>query len=70
VTPRVVRLATGATAAARLNIEDAGALCRPVTAAGLRVYPPDQTASKVVPIPFGACPRAGPAWMGVGPVQQ
>jgi len=70
VTPRVVRLANGATATARLNIGDAGAFCRPVTAAGLRVYPPNQTASKVVPLPFGACPHAGPVWMGVGPVQQ
>jgi hypothetical protein len=69
VTPRVVTLASGATATVQLNIQDAGKFCAPVTAAGLRVYPPDQTASKVVPIPFGACPHAGPVWMSVGPVQ-
>ncbi len=68
-TPATVTLASGATATARLDIGDAGALCQPVTAAGLRVYPPGQRAAKIVPIPFGACPHAGPVWMGVGPVQ-
>jgi hypothetical protein len=67
--PRVVTLANGATATVQLNIADAGNFCTQVTAAGLRVYPPDQTASKVVPIPFGACPHAGPVWMSVGPVR-
>jgi len=66
--PRPVRLGNGATATAQLDIADAGALCQPVTAAGLRVYPPNQTTSKVVPIPFGACPHAGPVWMRVEPV--
>jgi hypothetical protein len=68
-TPATVTLASGATATARLDIGDAGAWCQPVTAAGLRVYPPGQRAAKIVPIPFGACPHAGPVWMGVGPVQ-
>ena len=31
----------------------------------LRVYPPDATASKVVPFPFGACARVGPAYLNV-----
>jgi hypothetical protein len=64
-----VTLANGATATARLDIGDAGAFCQPVTAAGLRVYPPGQRAAKIVPIPFGACPHAGPVWMHAGPVQ-
>jgi len=68
-TLRTVRLANGATATVQLDIVDAGAVCKPVTAAGLRVYPPNQFASKVVPIPFGACPHAGPVWMHVQPVQ-
>jgi hypothetical protein len=67
-TARLVRLGNGATATAQLDIADAGAFCKPVTAAGLRVYPPNQTTSKVVPIPFSACPHAGPVWMGVEPV--
>ncbi len=68
-TPATVTLANGATATARLDIGDAGAWCQPVTAAGLRVYPPGQRAAKIVPIPFGACPHAGPVWMHAGPVQ-
>jgi hypothetical protein len=68
--PSTVTLANGATATAQLDIGDAGAYCRPVTAAGLRVYPPAQRVSKVVPVPFGACPHTGPVWMHlVGPIQ-
>jgi hypothetical protein len=61
--PRVVTLASGAGATAVLRIVDVGdfsaAGCRPVTAAGLRVHPPGQTTSKVVPFPFQACSRSG-----------
>jgi hypothetical protein len=68
----VVRLASGATATASLQIGAPGQLthCRPVTAAGLRVYPPDQYASKVIPYPFGACSRTGTVWMHVGQVKK
>jgi hypothetical protein len=47
------------TATAIVRIIDVGALpgCRPVTAAGLRVYPPGQTRSKVTPFPFETCSR-------------
>lgn len=38
------------------------------TAAGLRVYPPNQFASKVIPYPFPACPHAGPVYIHAGPV--
>ncbi|HYM44663.1 MAG TPA: DUF4232 domain-containing protein [Solirubrobacteraceae bacterium] len=61
--PSTVTLARGATAMAVLRIVAAGnfptSVCREVTAAGLRVYPPGQTASKVIPFPFQACSRAG-----------
>jgi hypothetical protein len=61
--PSVVTLARGATATAVLRIVDAAnfpaSVCREVTAAGLRVYPPGQTASKVIPFPFQACSRIG-----------
>lgn len=79
-----VRLASGATATARLQINDPGAYgnrCllpppwkqpwRPGTlpiAAGLRVYPPNQFASKVIPYPFRACAHAGPVYIHAGPV--
>jgi hypothetical protein len=66
-TRRVVTLRNGATARAQLQIATvanyARTACRPVAAAGLRVYPPNETASKVVPFPFGACSRAGPVYL-------
>jgi hypothetical protein len=68
-TVHVVRLANGATAGAVLQIVVAAnyppAKCRRTAAAGLRVYPPNQTASKVVPIPFEACARTGPVVLNV-----
>lgn len=66
--PRPVTLANGATASAVLRIVDAGALpsCAPVSAAGLRVYPPGQTRAKVVPFPLQACSRAGKSDLIVG----
>lgn len=69
VTPRTVRLAAGATATAVLQITEAGnfpaATCRRLTAAGLRVYPPNQTGSQFVPFPFSACSRSGPVVLHV-----
>lgn len=68
-TTRVVRLAKGATASAVLQIVVAGnfppSACHRRAAAGLRVYPPNQTASKVVPLPFEACSRTGPVFLSV-----
>jgi Protein of unknown function (DUF4232) len=79
-----VRLASGATATADLQIADPGGYgnrCllpppwqqpwRPgtlPTAAGLRVYPPNQTASTVIPYPLQACAHTGPVWIHAGPV--
>jgi hypothetical protein len=59
--PRPVTLASGASASAVLRIVDVGALasCTPAAAAGLKVYPPGQIRSKVVPFPFQACTRSG-----------
>jgi hypothetical protein len=68
-TKRTVRLANGATASATLRIAFAGnfspSTCGRRAAAALRVYPPDQTAAKTVPIPFEACSRAGPVFLNV-----
>ena len=70
----MVRLAKGATATAVLLIGDAGNYgnrCFPLTtAAGLRVYPPNQTRSKVIPYPFTACGQAGPVYMHIEPMQK
>jgi Protein of unknown function (DUF4232) len=77
-----VRLASGRTATAELQIADTGnySQCfqrlpqRPgmagllPTAAGLRVYPPNQTASTVIPYPLRACAHTGPVWIHAGPV--
>jgi hypothetical protein len=79
--PVVVTLAGGTTtnmagtlATVVLKITDAGvyppSACRQVTAAGLRVYPPGQTASKLVPFPFGACSRTGPVILHVEAIQK
>jgi len=66
---RVVTLRAGDTASAVLQISQAAnfppAACRPVTAAGLRVFPPGAFGSKVVPIPFSACSRSGPLFLHV-----
>lgn len=73
-------LANGTTATAVLRILDAGAIsgCRPVIAAGLRVYPPGQATAKVVPFPIrsmlsggagqsrGGGARAGGGWLTAG----
>jgi hypothetical protein len=61
---RTVRLAGAkdgrwGTASAQLRIVEAGnfptARCEPALAAGLRVYPPNQTAALAVPLPFQTC---------------
>jgi hypothetical protein len=72
-TVKNVTLTNGHTAHAVLGIVDIGALpasvCPPTTAAGLRVFPPNQRASKVIPFPFPACGRTGgPAFLRMGPV--
>jgi Protein of unknown function (DUF4232) len=69
---RAVTLATGATARAVLQIVQAAnypsATCRQVPAAGLRVFPPGSTRAKLIPFPFTACARRGPAILRVGVV--
>lgn len=64
-----VSLASGATTNVTLGIVVAGnyppAACKPTPAAGIRVYPPGSTASKIVPLPFTACSRSGPAILHV-----
>ena len=71
--PRTIRLANRATATTTLRIVDAGNFvstsCSPVTAAGLRVFPPNGAASKLVPFPFAACSRIGPAFLTVRAVR-
>jgi hypothetical protein len=67
--PHLVTLANGATATAIVGITQVSifpkAQCKPVTAAGLRVYPPGQTASRIVPFPFGACSKTGTNYLRI-----
>ena len=71
---KTVTLANGATATAVLRLTDVGVFppsqCRMTTAAGLRVYPPNQTASKLIPYPFAACSRSGTVYLSVESVQK
>lgn len=71
-TPHVVTLRRGQTVKAVLQIVNvnnfSNTACGRVTAAGLRVFPPNQTRSKVVPFPFRACSKSGPVFLTVRPV--
>jgi hypothetical protein len=69
----LVTLANRSTASFILEITEVAnfpaSTCRPVTAAGLRVVLPLQRASKVVPFPFRACSRSGPAYLSAEAVR-
>jgi len=71
--PGVISLANGARASTALRIVDvnnfSASSCQKATAAGLRVYPPGQTSSKLVPFPFSACSLTGPVFLHVLAVQ-
>jgi hypothetical protein len=70
--PSLVRLANGATATAVLQYSDvvtSNNHCA-AAAAGLRVRPPGQTASKVIPFPFTACASRTLVYLAVQPVQK
>jgi hypothetical protein len=70
---RRVTLRNNDSAITTLRITEAGnfpsARCRMRDAAGLRVYPPGQRASKVVPLPFEACSDAATVFMSVQAVR-
>jgi hypothetical protein len=62
------------TATAVLQVTDTGVFtptaCKPRTAGGLRVYPPSQRSSKVVPFPLVACSLSGPVYLHVASIQK
>jgi hypothetical protein len=68
-----VDLANGASATSTLRITDVANFparsCHPVAAAGLRVYPPNQRASKIVPFPLSACGKTGETFLQVSALQ-
>lgn len=61
--PHLVKLAPEKSAPALIRIVNAEnfppSACHPVTAAGFRVFPPGNTASRLVPFPFRACSKVG-----------
>jgi hypothetical protein len=70
--PGVVTLAPEAQVAGLLHVVDVAVLpasCRQTTAAGLRVYPPGERASKIVPFPFRTCAKLGDSPMSVRSVK-
>jgi Protein of unknown function (DUF4232) len=71
--PKLVKLANGATATTLLRVVDPGnfspSACHEVMAAGLRVRPPGQSTSKLVPVPFATCSLAGQHTLSVGVVK-
>lgn len=67
-----VSLAPGATAHTVLqfvDVDNFGSRCKPVTATGLRVYPPDQFSAAEIPFSFRACSAKGPIFLTVEAVQ-
>ena len=70
---KTITLAPGKTAASALGITEVGnfpaSSCHPTTAAGLRVYAPNQTAAKSIPFPFGACAKTGDLYLSVQAVR-
>jgi hypothetical protein len=69
-----VTLAPGANAVATLRVVDVGvfttASCHQTTAAGFRIYAPNQTVPKTIPYPFAACKGAtGPVYINIQAVR-
>jgi hypothetical protein len=72
-TPTLITLGHGESAKAILQVAETGnyppSFCKAGTAAGLRVYPPGQAVSKVVPFPFSACMSSGESYLHIEGVQ-
>ena len=73
ISVRTITVRNGATASAALEIVETGnfstSACGPVTAAGLKVFPPNQSASKTIPFPFSACSRGGVSYLRIRAVR-
>jgi len=61
-TPNVT-IKNGGTASSQLTVVDVfnfpKSRCHPVTAAGFKVFPPNQQTAKIIPFPFSACSARG-----------
>ena len=69
-----ITIRNGKTVHSLLQIVDAlnypTSKCHPVTAAGFKVFPPNQGRAKTVPFPFLACSATGPHFLRVGKLQR
>jgi hypothetical protein len=69
-----IELAAGATSKVTLGVVETGnfsvSACKPVTAFGLRVYAPNQTASDVIPWPFSVCSKSSEVSINVATVKR
>ncbi len=71
-TSQLITLAPGETAHVQLQVADVSnyprSACHPVTAVGIKVFPPNDYGSQIVaPFLFSACKRRGPQYLGVSP---
>jgi hypothetical protein len=71
-TSQLITLRRGQTAHVQLQIVDVSNLpaaqCRPQTAVGVEVYPPNDYGNQIVtPFLFSACSRRGPKYMNISP---
>ena len=68
-----VTLASGHSATDMVQVAEVGnytaSVCKPTTAAGLRVYPPNQTTSTTVAFAGSVCAKAGPVYLHVTAVK-
>ncbi len=73
IVPKAVTLAHGQSAVAILQITNTAnypsSSCHSGLAAGLRVYPPNQSIAKVVPFPFAACLATSESYLHIEAVQ-
>jgi hypothetical protein len=70
---QTVTLAPGKQGSASIGIVDTGnfsaASCKPVTAAGLKIFPPNQSKSVTLKKSFSTCSSTGTSSLQVGPVK-
>lgn len=69
-TVATVTLKNGQSATAKLRIVGAENLCGATTAAGFRVYPPNQSASLLIPQPISACSLGGVSYIFVQAIKR
>jgi hypothetical protein len=73
VPEHTVTLNPGDTAHTVLQVTDvsnfSASQCKPATATGVKVIPPDERNSSGVPFAFQACSKAGPIYLTIQPVQ-